>query len=73
MLFFSAHEQKAGEVGLDEHLFRAALESGEFTDSHDGALRKAMELGVDSVPSVFIAGHLIQGVYDPKALRSLLV
>ncbi|MCH9027889.1 MAG: carboxypeptidase regulatory-like domain-containing protein, partial [Proteobacteria bacterium] len=63
----------AGEVGLDEHLFRAALESGEFTDSHDGALHKAMEFGVNSVPSVFIDGHLLQGVYDPKALRSLLV
>ena len=37
------------------------------------ALHKAMEFGVNSVPSAFIDGHLLQGVYDPKALRSLLV
>ncbi len=63
----------AGEIGLDESSFRAALKSGEFTKSHKQSLKKAMEFGVNSVPSVFIDGKVLQGVYDPKALRSLLV
>ena len=63
----------AGEVGLDESSFRAALESGEFAEPHKQSLKKAKEFGVKSVPSVFIDGKLLQGVYDPKALRSLLV
>ena len=63
----------AGEIGLDESSFRAALESGEFVEPHKQSLKKAMEFGINSVPSVFIDGHLLQGVYDPKALRSLLV
>ena len=65
--------QLAGDVGLDETAFRAALESGEFSESHDNSLQKAMEFGVNSVPSVFIDGQLLQGVYNPEALRSFLV
>ena len=65
--------QLAGEVGLDEPAFRAALESGEFSESHDRSLQKAMTFGVNSVPSVFIDGKLLQGVYDPTTLHSLLV
>ncbi len=63
----------AGEIGLDEASFRTALESGEFAESHKQSLKKAMEFGINSVPSVFIDGKLLQGMYDPKALRSLLV
>jgi len=63
----------AGEIGLDESSFRAALESGKFAEPHKQSLKKAMEFGVNSVPSVFIDGKVLQGVYDPKALRSLLV
>jgi len=63
----------AGEIGLDESSFRAALESGEFAEPHKQSLKKAMEYGINSVPSVFIDGKALQGVYDPKALRSLLV
>ena len=63
----------AGEIGLDESSFRAALESGEFAEPHKQSLKKAMEFGVNSVPSVLIDGKVLQGVYDPKALRSLLV
>ncbi len=63
----------AGEIGLDESSFRAALESGEFAELHTQSLKKAMESGVNSVPSVFINGTLLQSVYDPQALRSLLV
>ncbi len=63
----------AGESGLDESSFLAALESGEFAEPHKKSLKKAMEYGVNSVPSVFIDGKLLQGLYDPKTLRSLLV
>ena len=62
----------AGEIGLDEFSFRSALESGEFASSHKQSLNKAMEFGVNSVPSVFVDGKLLQRVYDPKALRSPL-
>ena len=58
---------------MDESSFRAALESGEFAEPHKQSLKKAMEFGVNSVPSVFIDGKVLQGVYDPKVLRSLLV
>ncbi len=63
----------ADEIGLDESSFRAALESGEFAKPHKQSLKKAMELGVNSVPGVFIDGKALQGVYDPKTLRSLLL
>ncbi len=62
----------AGEIGLDESLFGAALESGEFAEPHKQSLKKAIRFGVNSVPSVFIDGKLFQSVYDSKALRSLL-
>ena len=62
----------AGEIGLDESSFGAALESGELAEPHKQSLKKAMKFGVNSVPSVFIDGELLQDVYDPKALRSLL-
>ncbi len=62
----------AGEIGLNEASFLSALESGEFTSSHKQSLNKAKEIGVNSVPSVFVDGKLLQSVYDPKLLRSLL-
>ncbi len=63
----------AGEIGLDKSSFGAALESGEFAEPHKQSLKKAMKFGVNSVPSVFIYGKLLESAYDPKALRSLLV
>ncbi len=63
----------AAEIGLDESSFRAALESGEYAELHKESLKKAMEFGVNSVPSVFIDGKVLQGVYDPLVLRPLLV
>lgn len=63
----------ACEIGLDESSFRCALESGEFAKSHMQSLNKAMQFGVNSVPSVFVNGNLFQSVYDSKTLRSLLV
>ena len=62
----------AGEIGLDESLFGAALASGEFAEPHKQSLQKAIKFGVNSVPSVFIDGKLLQSVYDSKALRLLL-
>jgi predicted DsbA family dithiol-disulfide isomerase len=63
----------AGEVGLNSEEFRAALESGRFTSSHNEALREAAELGIHSVPSVFVDGQPILLTYDVVALRSLLL
>ena len=64
--------QLAKEVGLDEAAFRASLESGEFTNTHDESLEKAHELGIHSVPSVFIDDEPVRGVYDSESLRSML-
>ncbi len=62
----------AGETGLGEEEFRAALESGRFTAAHNEALQEAAERGVHSVPSVWINAQPIPLTYDASALRSLL-
>jgi predicted DsbA family dithiol-disulfide isomerase len=63
----------AGDTGLDADAFRAALESGEFTDAHNEALQEAAALGIHSVPSVWINGQQIPLTYDTDALHSILV
>ena len=63
----------AGHIGLDENEFRTALESGRFTDAHNTALAAAAELGVHSVPSVWINGQPLPLTYDVDALRALLL
>ena len=63
----------AGETGLDEKEFRAALESGRFTAAHNEALQEAAELGVHSVPSVWINDQPMPLTYDAVTLRSRLL
>jgi len=63
----------AEEVGLDKDKFRAALESGEFTEAHNAALQEAVERGIHAVPSAWINGQPIPGTYDLDTLRSILV
>ncbi len=62
----------AGHIGIDENKFRTALESGRFTDAHNTALAEAAELGVQSVPSVYVNGQSLPLTYDVDALRALL-
>jgi predicted DsbA family dithiol-disulfide isomerase len=63
----------AGELGLDESEFRAALEAGEFTAAHNAALVQAAGLGIHSVPGVWINGQAVALTYDIDTLRSILL
>lgn len=63
----------AASIGLDQNEFRTALESGQFTSAHNASLAEAAELGVHSVPSVYINGQPQPLSYDADTLRSLLV
>lgn len=65
--------QLAKEVGLNDTVFRTALETGEFSKVHDNAQAVARDLGIRSVPSVFIEGQAVRGTYDPVILRSVLL
>jgi predicted DsbA family dithiol-disulfide isomerase len=62
----------AASIGLEQNKFRTALESGKFTSAHNAALAEAAELGVHSVPSVYINGQPLPLTYDADVLRSLL-
>lgn len=80
---FFQHDQDIGDLdvltslaedtGLDEGKFRAALEAGEFTAAHNTALQAAAELGIHSVPSVFVNGQPVPLTYDAVTLRSILL
>lgn len=64
--------QLAQEVGLNHTAFRTALETGEFSTVHENAQSMARNIGIRSVPSFFIEGQAVSGVYDPVTLRSML-
>ena len=63
----------ADEVGLDKSQFLVALGEGKYTDRHEVLLERAQDLGVQSVPSLYVGGELIQAVFEPLALRRYLM
>ena len=63
----------ADEVGLDKSQFLVALGDGKYTDRHEALLERAQDLGVQSVPSLYVGGELIQAVFEPLALRRYLM
>jgi predicted DsbA family dithiol-disulfide isomerase len=62
----------AGEVGLDEQAFRAALEGRRYREAHKQALRRARQAGVDAVPAFVIGGQVVSGLLDRLALEALI-
>lgn len=63
----------AAEIGLDEDGFRAALTNGIFRAKHQDALREAAAHQVQSVPTILIGDHRIEGVPRPAQLRKAIL
>lgn len=60
----------AGEVGLDESEFRAVLETRRYSETHQAALRHAVEeMGITSVPTFVIGAHVIPGLPGKELLE----
>jgi predicted DsbA family dithiol-disulfide isomerase len=63
----------AGEVGLDEREFEAALRSRKYREAHRRALRHAYEeVGVSGVPVFVIGGRTLTGLQDREMLEAVI-
>lgn len=63
----------AGEVGLDEAQFRAALEARTYQEAHQQALHHAYnEAKIQVVPTVVIGNHVLEGVRNKEAFEQIL-
>src|SRR5437868_4329158 len=63
----------AGEAGLDEGEFEAALRSRQYREVHQRALRHAyQEAGVTGVPMFVIGGRALTGLKDREALEAVI-
>ncbi|MFK0252362.1 DsbA family protein [Streptomyces sp. NPDC090445] len=63
----------AGEIGLDEAGFRAALENGTHRAKHQEALREAAAHQVQVVPTFLIGDTRIEGVASTAHLRKAIL
>ncbi|MFJ8973980.1 DsbA family protein [Streptomyces anulatus] len=63
----------AGEIGLDEAGFRAALADGTCRARHQVALREAAAHRVRSVPTLLVGDIRIEGVPRPAQLRKAIL
>ncbi|MFE5600516.1 DsbA family protein [Streptomyces coelicoflavus] len=63
----------AGEIGLDEAGFEAALENGSYRARHQDALREAAAHQVQVVPTILIGDTRIEGVPRAAQLRKALL
>lgn len=63
----------AGEVGLDEAGFRAALANGSHRAKHQDALREAAAHQVQVVPTILIGDTRIEGVPRAAQLRKAIL
>lgn len=63
----------AGEIGLDEAGFRAALEGGSYRARHQDALREAAAHQVQSVPTLLVGDIRIEGVPRPAQVRKAIL
>jgi predicted DsbA family dithiol-disulfide isomerase len=63
----------AGEVGLDEKEFEAALKSRKYRDAHQRALRHAYEeVGVTGVPMFVIGSQVLTGLQERETLEAVI-
>jgi predicted DsbA family dithiol-disulfide isomerase len=63
----------AGEVGLNEKEFEAALRSRKYREVHRRALRHAYEeAGVSGVPMFVIGGQVLTGLQDKETLEAVI-
>ena len=63
----------AGEVGLDEQEFEAALRTRRYRDAHQRALRHSYEeAGVTGVPMFVIGEQVLTGLQDRETLEEVI-
>jgi len=63
----------AGEVGLDEKEFEAALRTRRYREAHQRALRHAYEeAGVTGVPMFVIGDRMLTGLQDEGTLEAVI-
>lgn len=63
----------AGEVGLDEKRFEAALTSRKYREAHQQALRQAYErVGQTGVPTFVIGNQTLAGLQDQETLEAVI-
>ncbi len=63
----------AGEVGLDEKEFKAALTTRKYREAHQRALRHAYEeAGVTGVPMFVIGNQTLTGLQDRETLERVI-
>ncbi len=63
----------AGEVGLDEQEFEAALKSRKYREAHKRALRHAYdEAGVTGVPMFVIGSQVLTGLQGRETLEAVI-
>jgi predicted DsbA family dithiol-disulfide isomerase len=63
----------AGEVGLDQTKFEAALKTRKYREAHQRALRHAYEeAGVTGVPMFVIGGQTLTGLQDRETLEAVI-
>jgi predicted DsbA family dithiol-disulfide isomerase len=63
----------AGEVGLEEKEFEAALKSRKYREAHQRALRHAYEeAGVTGVPMFVIGDRVLTGLQDRETLEAAI-
>lgn len=63
----------AGEIGLDEAEFRAALTEGTYRARHQEALREAEAHRVQAVPTLLVGDARIEGVPSAAQLRKAIL
>lgn len=62
----------AGEVGLDEPEFRESLQTRQFREAHQRALRHAHDMGITAVPAFQIGKLLLPGLQSKEMLEKAI-
>jgi predicted DsbA family dithiol-disulfide isomerase len=63
----------AGEVGLDVHEYRQALQMRRYRQAHQAALRHTHEeMGITAVPTFIIGGTTLTGLQNKETLELVI-
>lgn len=62
----------AAEIGLEPGEFRQALQERRYRTAHEAALRRAHQLGIQSVPTFVIGDRIMPGVHSAQTLRAAI-
>lgn len=62
----------AGQTGLDESEFRAALQQHRYAAEHQRLLSIAEQAGITAVPTFIIGRRKLRGLYPAETLRQII-